>query len=101
MTTENYEPQVVRTRARGLAENLLVFKEGRTLLHAVVLDGHVRTVELPKVEQRYFAPLEFRGKPYPIGRAARGFLRAGKTLGITDGAKKVLQTIREATRRSV
>lgn len=95
------EPQVVRLR-RGAgqnqagAENYLVFKEGRTFIHAVTIDKQVKTIALPKEEGRYFQPLELKGKPYPVDRAARRFLRAGKALGITKKARTVLNSIKEA-----
>jgi hypothetical protein len=95
-------PQVVRLR-RGAgqdqegAANYLVFKEGRAFIHAITLDKVVKIVALPKDESRHFKPLEFKGHPYPIHRACRLFLRAGKSLGITAKAKTVLKAMKEAS----
>lgn len=90
------DPVVVRLRGDFGAQNYLVFKEGRKLLHAVTMDGQVRLVTMPKEEARYFQPLEHRGKPYPVARACRRYLSAGKTIGITDGAKDALVEIKGA-----
>jgi hypothetical protein len=71
----------------------LVYKTGRTLMHAVVLDGNVRLAHLPLIERRNLIPLEHHGKPYPVARAVRALKRAGRELGITDGARDVLKEI--------
>lgn len=89
------DPQVFRLRSETGVSNLLVFKEGRTLVHAVTIDKRVRIVTLPKVEQRYMKPLELRGKPYPVARACRRLLSAGKTLGISAKARAVLNEIKK------
>lgn len=47
----------------------------------------VRTAKLGKLCR----PLELRGKPYPLARAARQMLRVGKNMGITKGAKALLK----------
>ena len=98
MATENYQPQVVRSLARGWAQCYLLFKEGRVYVHAITLESQVRTVELPKEERRHFQPLLRRGKPYDVDRACRRFLAAGRTLGITDGARAVLKALRESAK---
>lgn len=82
--------EVMRYRAERVV-NLLIIKKGRTFLHAVVLDGNVRITKLPLAEQRGMEPLMRRGEPYPCHRAARKFLAAGRTLGITKNAKAVLR----------
>lgn len=91
----NLDPQVVRLRSETGVSNLLVFKEGRVFVHAVTIDKSVKVVALPKVEQRYMRPLELRGKPYPVARACRRLLAAGKSLGITKQARTVLNAIKE------
>jgi hypothetical protein len=78
------------------ARTHLVFKEGRKFVHAVALDGHVCTRALPKEAMRYLRPMELKGRPYPIARAARALLRAGKAMGITNTAKVVLKQLKEA-----
>lgn len=74
----------------------LVFKRGRVNLHAVMLHRPpVRIVKIPLGERRYMRPLMFKGKPYPVARAARAFKRAGRELGITKGAAQALAALRE------
>lgn len=97
-----FDPQVVRLRAgepgkfETGAASYLVFKEGRVFVHAVTIDKSVKTVALPKTEQRYMEQLTLKGKPYPVARACRRFLAAGKTLGISAKARAVLNEIKEA-----
>lgn len=82
------------------AHALLVFKEGRTFLHAIALhQPPVRLVKLPRLERRHLRPLEYRGRPYPLTRALRIFRRAGRELGITDGAAAVLRSIDQARKQ--
>lgn len=47
----------------------------------------IRTAKLAK----YCKPLELRGKPYPLTRAAKQMLRVGRNMGITKGAKALLK----------
>lgn len=60
-------------------------------LHAVVLDNSVHLAHLPLRERSRLVPLEYKGKPYPIRRAVSKLKRAGRVLGITEGAAKVLK----------
>ena len=79
------------------AHTLLVFKEGRTFLHAIVLHHPpVRIVKLPRTERRYLQPLLYKGRPYPITRAVRRIRQAGRNLGITKGAAAALRAIDRA-----
>ena len=84
-------PEILRD---SNAHTLLVFKEGRTYLHAIALhQPPVRVVKLPRLERRHLRPLEYRGRPYPLARALRLFRRAGRELGITGGAAVALRSI--------
>jgi hypothetical protein len=61
--------------------------EGRTRLHlAVITDSGVTALDVPLEEGRYCSPLEGR-----IDKAARRMLKAGRQLGITKGAREILQ----------
>lgn len=76
------------------AHALLVFKEGRTFLHALALHNPpVRVVKLPRHERRQLRPLLYKNKPYPLARAVRRFREAGRSLGITKRAAIVLRAI--------
>lgn len=83
------------------AHALLVFKEGRTYLHAIALhQPPVRLVKMPILERRHLRPLEYHGRPYPLARAVRLFRRAGRELGITDGAAAALRLIDSARKEA-
>lgn len=82
------------------AHALLVFKEGRTWLHAIALHSlPVRLVKVPKLERRHLRPLEYRGGPYPLARALRLFRRAGRDFGITEGAAAALRELDQARKQ--
>ena len=68
----------------------LVYAVGRIKFHAIVLDGSVRAVALDLIKRRDLTPILYKGQPYPVARAVRLLKRAGKTLGITEEAKRVL-----------
>lgn len=91
-------PEILRDHN---AHALIVFKEGRTYLHAIALhQPPVRLVKVPLLERRHLQPLEYRGRPYPIARAVRLFRRAGRELGITDGAVAALREIDQARKEA-
>ena len=82
------------------AHALLVFKEGRTFLHAIALhQPPVRLVKLPLLERHHLRPLEYRGGPYQLARALRLFRRAGRDFGITEGAAAALRSIDQARKQ--
>jgi len=90
-------PEILRDHN---AHVLLVFKEGRTYLHAITLhQPPVRLMKLPLLERRHLRPLEYHGRPYPLARALRLFRRAGRELGITDGAAAALRSIDQARKQ--
>ncbi len=87
-------PEILRDRN---AHALIVFRIGRTKLHALALhQPPVRVVKLEKAERRDLVPLLHKGKPYPLPRAVRLFKRAGRALGITDKARRTLDELRQA-----
>lgn len=73
--------------------SFIAFKAGRKWLHAVAMDQPIALVTLP-LENNQLVPLERKGKPYPVPRAARMYLRS--EIEKTDSARRVL---RELTRR--
>ena len=79
------------------SKTIIVFKRGYTKLHCLMIAPPVRVVKLEKIAELYFAPLLYKGAPYPLRRALRLFKASGKTLGITDGAKNVLKSLKEIT----
>ena len=74
----------------------LLFKRGHKMLHCLMIAPPVRVVKLEKIEELHFTPLVLAGQPYPLRRALRRFKAAGKALGITDAAKEILRTLKEA-----
>lgn len=78
----------------------LVFKRGRVFAHAVVLNGSVKLTTVRGDELRHFRALKFKGHPYPVARAARRLLEAGRTLGITKGARAMLTAVREQAKET-
>lgn len=75
--------------------DLTIVNTGRKFLHAVAIDRGVQMVSIPVDERRRMRPLAYKSQPYPVRRAARRFLEAGKTLGITKSARTVLNAVRE------
>lgn len=72
----------------------IVVSQGRTYTHAVGLDhGTVRMLRIEPKDVRYWVPAEYKGKPYPVRRAARALLRIGRALSITDKARSQLKGV--------
>lgn len=72
----------------------LVVKIGPRLAHLIWLDDRkpgIRINKIPKEQLRGAAPLEYKGKPYPLARAKRHLRRAGQVHGITKSAKKEIR----------
>lgn len=66
-------------------------REGRTKLHLTVIDdAGVRHLAVPRDEIRQAAPLQRKGKPYPVERAIKIMRRVGRERGITEAAKREL-----------
>ena len=65
---------------------------GRTTLHVVYIDSSsgVRKIDVPMIEEKFMRPLLLRGQPYPVERMARLMIKTGRTLGITEGARDIL-----------
>ena len=73
----------------GTGQRCALVFEARTRLHCVVIeDGGVRALDVPATEGRYMIALEGS-----VLRAARTMRRAGRRLGITRGAKRLLAEV--------
>lgn len=77
---------------------VLMVHRGRTIAHAVVLDGKVDSREFPvrawwHPEEFGLRPMTQHGHPYPVTQALIRMLSAGHSLGITERAKKLLDRL--------
>jgi hypothetical protein len=89
----NAAPEVFRD---ANAHALIVFRVGRTKLHALALHNPpVRILRLEKADRPCFTPLTYHGRPYPLARAVRAFRAAARALGITKAARIVLRALAE------
>lgn len=68
---------------------------GHKWLHLVHFTdgGHVVSTKVPVAEAKFFRPLTYRGRPYPLARAARTYLRKPKSY-ITKAARAILEEAR-------
>ena len=91
-------PRVVRYRAVDGARIGLVCTETQGEIRLVsVYDTGVRIQRLPATERRYMVGLgDYRPK-----RVARGMLRAGRRLGISQAAKNALRGVALARAEAV
>jgi len=83
-------PRVVALKGGHTA---IVFAGGRKWLHAVAMDQPIGIVTLPIAND--FDTLELKGKPYPVRRAARIYLRS--PIVKTERAKRVLRALAKGT----
>ena len=67
----------------------IAFSGGRKWLQAVAMREPIRVVSLPL--EHGLKPLELKGKPYPVRRAARMYLRSQVTK--TERARRVLRAL--------
>ena len=66
---------------------LAFVKPGRKLLSIVPMDsGGIKVRKAPLREERYLSDVE-----YPVGKAKRRFLAAGRRFGISKGAKALIK----------
>lgn len=64
-------------------------KPGRKLLSMVAMDAAgLRVRKVPLSDERYISPLD-----YPVAKARRRFLAAGKRFGISKGAKALIKEV--------
>ena len=73
----------------------ILFGAGRKYLQLILMDGRgirfARNVE--NAEERYMTEAEYKGKAYPVKRAARHLLKAAKKFGGNTNAKKALREV--------
>lgn len=65
-----------------------IAKEGRTKVHVLIMGHPISLRKFPITEARHMVDLD-----YSIKRAARGFRRAGRSLGITKTARRFLKEV--------
>lgn len=85
---------------------VLMVHRGRTIAHAVVLDGKVDSREFPvrawwHPEEFGLRPMTQHGHPYPVAQAMIRMLSAGHSLGITERAKKLLDRLLPVPRNHI
>lgn len=83
------DPALPRVLLMKGGHTAIVFAAGRKWLHAVAMDHPIGIVTLPLLND--FDELQLKGKPYPVRRAARTYLRSPITK--TDRAKRVLRAL--------
>ena len=82
------------------SRTVLMCKRGRKYAQAVMLDGNVDVREFPveawwHPEKHGLRPLFFEqiGGVYPVDRAVMQLLKAGESLGITERARRLLESL--------
>ena len=88
------EPRLFRYRTDRGAFAVMIVKEGRKFLHGVGIDKTVKVVAVPRELSDRLSPVEYKNKPYPVRRACRRFLEAGRSLGISKGAKALIVSLK-------
>jgi len=66
----------------------LVLTPGRKWLPIITLGCPIKIRKVALAEQRFMTPLD-----YPVKRAVRKYIAAGRRLGITKGARKALREV--------
>lgn len=74
----------------------VVYATGRKHLHLVWIDNPVRVRVVPLEEARYITPALLHDKPYPLDRAAKLMLKAGRAKGMTHQAQALLIAARDS-----
>lgn len=77
----------------------LVYKDGHTYAHAVVMDRNVRLAKLDGDQEVAMTPALLHGQPYPVLRAAQRMLAFGAQMGITERARRELEHVLNVARR--
>lgn len=67
----------------------LVVNEGRKWMHVILMDSAgIRVSRVKLTEAKWMEPID-----YPVKKAARKFLAAGRAFGITGSARKALKEV--------
>lgn len=64
--------------------------KGRKWIKVVCIDSPISVRKVNIVEEKFMKTLQRNGQDYPITRARNKFLKAGRKLGITQGARDIL-----------
>lgn len=83
------QPTVVRFHDGERFATGIVCRVGTKYTHIVTRDGNVDVTRI--VNGTVTVPLLFKGKPYPVARAARILRKAGRHAGITKRAATLLR----------
>ncbi len=79
-------------------QHVIVGEPGRKFIPIVRLTGSgLKLEKVPLDRARYIRDAKLHGRPYPVARAIRRMLRAGRELGMTKGAAAVLRALRAGT----
>jgi len=70
-----------------------IVQKGRKWIKVVEIDSPIHTRKVPLSDERYMTPLQRKGQDYPLVRARNKFLKAGRTLGITQGARSIINAL--------
>lgn len=73
----------------GGGRSCIAFAAGRKYIHAVAMGEPIGLVSLPLTGR--LDPAQLKGKPYPVRRAARIYLKSQITK--TDRAKRILRAL--------
>lgn len=79
---------LVRYRTASGVRAALVVREGRKYAHVILMDSPIKLTRVPLSETRWMSPLTYSGRRRTANNA---FLAAGRELGITDTARRVLR----------
>ena len=72
-------------------------KKGRKFFKIVTIDTQISVTKARVTDERFMTPLKRNDDFYPYRRAVNKFIKASKTLGITQGAKDILQAAKGLT----
>ena len=81
--------ELVTYRTDAGIKTAIALKPGRKWLPVIVIDSPMRVRKVPLSERRFMTPLA----DYPLRRAVRKYLAAGRRLGITKRARKALREV--------
>lgn len=80
--------EVLRYKTHRGTFPALHIKDGRKLMHLILMDSHgIRVTKVPLSEARYMTVLDYR-----VSRAKRLLRAAGKKFGITKEARAALRS---------
>lgn len=85
---------VVNYRHETRVQTAIVTSVGRKYIQVVMIDDcGLVCRSVPLSDSMHMSPLKYKGKPYPLPRAIRGYRRVSKRLGTTKRALKELKRV--------